>query len=167
MSRKENKKQKRLAEQVLDQFHTYKSQSSARLAQYDENLKWFNGNEGVMYKQGRESWQPKVLANIIESNVRTLTSVLTDSNPILRVQSYPLSGLEDDNPQFQGMDSNQRDKTKLEIIAKFNEANDNVLNHVWRVTDSRKKLKKVVLDGCLTGMMVSRCYWDESAYGYR
>lgn len=153
MSRKENKKDKRLSEQILDQYHTYESQASGRISQYDENIKWFNGNQDIMFKEGRQPWQPKVLANIIEANIRTLTSVLSDSNPILRVQSFPLTGVDEQDPEL------------LKKIAMFNEANDNVLNHVWRVTDSRRKLKKVILDGCLTGLMVSRCYWDEYAYG--
>ncbi|KKN06286.1 hypothetical protein LCGC14_1078840 [marine sediment metagenome] len=149
---RKNKETKRLAEQVLDQYKTYKSQASARLAQYDENLRWFKGNKETMYKGKRQDWQPTVIANILEANIRTLTSVLSDSNPILRVQSYPLMGIDEQDPEM------------LKKIQTFNEANDNVLNHLWRVTDSRKKLKKVVLDGCITGLMVSRCYWDESAY---
>lgn len=166
MSRKENKKEKKLADQVIDQYHTYETQAASRIARYDENVRWFEGNDEIMYGiNGREEWQPDILANIIESNVRTITAVLSDSNPIMRVQSYPLSGLEDDDPRFEGMQPEQAKVSKLEIIAKFNEANDNVLNHVWRVTDSRKKLKKVVLTGCLTGCMISRCYWDKYAYG--
>ena len=149
---RKNKETKRLAEQVLDQYKTYKSQASGRLAQYDENLRWLKGNKETMYKGKRQDWQPTVIANILEANIRTLTSVLSDSNPILRVQSYPLMGIDEQDPEM------------LKKIQTFNEANDNVLNHLWRVTDSRKKLKKVVLDGCITGLMVSRCYWDESAY---
>lgn len=154
MSRKENKKDKKLADQIIEQYKIYETQAQTRVAIYDENLRWFQGNDEIMYGiDGRENWQPDILANIIESNVRTITAVLSDSNPILRVQSYPLSGIDEDDPEY------------LKKIAKFNEANDNVLNHVWRVTDSRKKLKKVILDGCLTGLMVSRCYWDKYAYG--
>jgi hypothetical protein len=151
--RRDNKKEKKLADQVVDKYKSLKTQATHRLQMYDENLQWFNGAEEIMYKMGRQPWQPKILANIIESNIRTLTSVLTDSNPILRVQSYPLTGLDEQDPEF------------LKKIQTFNEANDNVLNHVWRVTDSRRKLRRMILDGCLTGVMVSRCYWDEYAYG--
>ena len=147
------KKNKEIAEQVLDQYSTYKTQSTGRLQRYDDNLRWFKGKKEIMYKDGRESWQPAILANIIESNVRTVTAVLTDSKPIMRVKSFPLVSADQLQPDMET------------AIQNFNENNDNVLNHIWRINDFHKKLKRIVLDGALTGIMVSRTYWDQYAYG--
>ena len=147
------KERDKTVQYVLDKYDQYKSQSSARLSQYDLNEKWFLGDKDVQYGEKRENWQPTVIANIIESNIRTLVAVLTDSNPIMRVHSFPLVGIDTLGPEL--------DKA-LKI---FQENNDLVLSHIWRVNDMRRRLRKIVLVGCIKGLLCARTYWDKYAYG--
>lgn len=144
------KKEKRIVEEVLDTYKDLKNLSTERIQRYDENLRWFKGDKDIAYPSGRSDHQSAVIANIIESNIRTITAVLTDSKPIMRVKAFPLITLEDQQE---------------EMIAKFSEANDNVLHHVWRINDLHDHIRQDVLNGCLTGLMCERMFWDSSKYG--
>jgi len=148
--KKSKEKVDRRVEEVLDTYKDLRNLSTERLQRYDENLRWFKGDKDICYPGGREEHQSAVIANIIESNIRTITAVLTDSKPIMRVKAFPLVSLEEQQE---------------ELIRKFSEANDNVLHHIWRVNDMHSHIRQNVLNGCLTGLMCERIFWDSSKYG--
>ena len=131
---------------ILDRYEKYQSDSSDRLGRYTQNEKWFQGDKTVQYGETKGNWQPTVIANVIESNIRTLVAVLTDSNPIMRVHSFPLVSPESLGPDVE------------ESLTVFSQNNDLVLNHIWRVNDMRRKLRKIVLDGCVTGLKIGRAH---------
>jgi hypothetical protein len=86
-----------------------------RRSQYDINKEWFEGVMGRMYPDNRPDWKASVLANLIESNIRTLVAVLTDSKPIMRVIGVPFKKI---------------DEAVLEEMSTMSQAIDNGLNHV-------------------------------------
>jgi len=139
-----------IVEETLDIYSTLKSNAQERFARYKDNVKWFKGEKGIMYPAGRKEWQSETIANIIESNIRTIVAVLTDAKPIMRVKAFPLI---EPTPDFE------------QTIRRFSEANDNALNHIWRVNNLHEHLRKNVLNGCIKGLMVERFYWDSSKYG--
>jgi len=139
-----------IIEETLGKLRELEDLSTDRLSRYKENKKWFKSDVKTMYPVGRKPWQSSVMVNIIESNLRTIVAVLTDSKPIARVVAMPYKTLDD---------------AQEEQMAALSQNLDTGLGHVWRVNDFHAKLKKIVLDGCLTGLMVSRTYWDKSKYG--
>lgn len=137
------------AREVLEVLAELRSQSSGRLANYKRNRQWFESDKDTAYPDRRKEWESEVMANIIEANVRTVVSVLTDSKPIMRVVGMPYKKLDDE---------------QIQQMKALSENLDNVLGHIWRVNNMHAKLKQIVLDGSITGLMVSRLYWDAGKY---
>jgi len=141
------KKKDDIVKVVLSKYEELRSKSQSRLAAYDRNREWFEGKVELM--GAREDWQSSAIANVLEANIRTIVSVLTDSKPIMRCVAMPFKRITEDD---------------LESLQVLRENLDNGLGHVWRVANMHKKLKKIVLDGSLTGCMCARVFWDKERY---
>jgi hypothetical protein len=150
---RENRRDKRIVDDVLAHFKEYKTQASERIDRYNQNKKWFETEqkhyEKYMYPTGRKNYQPMALANIIEANIRTVVAVLTDAKPIMRAVGVPYKRL---TPE---------EIDKMNVLS---ENLDAVLGHIWRVNHMHEKLKRIVLDGSLTGTMCARVFWDKQRY---
>jgi hypothetical protein len=137
----------KIVEETLEKYEEYKTKLSETHGRWKENQKWFEGYRE--YYSTRADWQPTIIANIIESNIRTVVAVLTDSKPIMRVVGMPYKKLGDE--EIQGMQM-------------LGQNLDNGLNHIWRLNNMHAKLKKIVLRSAIAGLMTSRIYWDSNEY---
>jgi len=148
MPRSKKEELPQIVEHTLDMYSTYKSKLSETHARWEENLKWFKGDRS--YYRARADWQPTIIANIIESNIRTVVAVLTDAKPIWRIVGMPFKKLSDE---------------EIAAMRTLGENLDTGLSHIWRINNFHAKLKKIILNGAITGLFTSRSFWDKNEYG--
>jgi len=170
--RQEKRERSKIVEEVYAEYERLRGQSSERRSNYDTYKKWFEGDESVMWSKGRPDWMPKVIANLLEAKIRTKIAILTDNKPKFYVYGIPevdmiedfqnLAQLPPGTPQEQLTPGMQQAQGLINLSKNMNIA----LDHIWRYNDMNEVIRRIVIEGSITGLLACRVYWDNEATKY-
>ena len=164
---KNPKDEKALVSKLLDYVQELENESSERIAQIEENEKWFKGDESVQWAADRPEWRPKVMANLIESNCRTKISILTDSKPKIYIYGIPpLSFVEAIEAVKTGRGPRQEESEKYEFFRNVVDSMNIAFDHIWRFNRMNSVVEQAVVYGSTASTLVGRVYWDQKAGPY-
>jgi len=166
LPKKSNNKrdEKELVSKMLEYVDELEAESSERVAQIEENEKWFDGDESVQWAADRPEWRPKVMANLIESNCRTKISILTDSKPKIYIYGIPpLTILEAIEAVKNGESPREEHIKKYQFFRDIVDSMNIAFDHIWRFNRMNSIVEQVTVYGSVGSTMVGRVYWDEQA----
>jgi len=180
---RKQRKAKRIADRKLvSRIKTDLQSIASATSKWRENCetwrKWFEGDESVYWDDDRPSWKPRVIANFIESNVRTKVAMLTDSKPKFYIYGMPqvdmiesmaeLAGMYQ-QVQEEAMPANQLNAAieenpglnKAEGLRRLTKSMDFALDHIWRLNEMHDQMKEIVLDAAITGLLTGRAFFND------
>ena len=161
---KSKKDDKELVGKLLGYVSELENESSERIAEIEENEKWFAGDETVQWAAGRPEWRPRVMANLIESNCRTKISILTDSKPKIYIYGIPpLSFVEAIEAVKSGRSPREEEQSKYEFFRNVVDSMNIAFDHVWRFNRMNSVVEQATVYGAVASTLVGRVYWDEKA----
>lgn len=176
--RQEKRANTEIVEEVYAAYERLQGKSSQRIADYNTYKKWFEGDESVMWAKDRPDWMPKVIANLLEAKIRTKIAILTDNKPKFYVYGIPEVDMVEDfyaymklqqaNPQGipqEAMNENEG-MVQIQNLINLSKNMNTALDHIWRFNDMNETIRRIVLEGALTGLLSCRVYWDKEASKY-
>jgi hypothetical protein len=168
---------KRLIKAVKEKYRRLRTQAESRISNYDTWAKWLEGDEAIMWDAGRPTWKPKVVANFIESIVRTKTAILTDSKPKFYIYGIPEVDMIDDMNKVTQMPEEEQSKLvenpslfpegvqKAEGLRRLASNMNIAVDDVFRRNDMHDLNNEVVHTAAATGVIVFRTFWNPTASG--
>ena len=173
---------------VWNKYRELLSDSGDRLREIEKSEKWFAGDEGVQWAADRPKFQPRTMANLLESNVRTKVALLTDSKPKWYIYGIPEIDMLDaieaiqkwknappgtpgmpaglpGQPQIPGQQQAPEvpGMEKIQALTDLTENMNVALDYIWRYNRMHMMLEQIVLLGGITGLLAARVYWDKEA----
>lgn len=163
---------KKVARETSDLFKAKWDQSKERRDMYRLYERWFQGDERVQWGSERPKYKPRVIANLIESNIRTKVSALTDAKPMAYIYGIPEADMLDAFEQYiqlvqrnpQQGQQQPEDIQRAAAFAMLTKDMNTAFWHFWRLNKMHVALEKTVYYGALTGLMVGRIIWNAHSY---